>query len=199
MSSVIDDAKGPDGAWVASQTTTGGRRFTRAWVYFNGMRARCRTGSAAQAQRPTYAGCVNAFASFQEFADWATAQPGYGKDGWSIDKDLLIKGNKVYSKETCVFVPLEINNALTNRRRHRGPFPIGVCKDSEGKNPLYRAYINENGKSKRIGAFKTVEQAFQAYKVEKEAALHRLAEKYKEQIDIRAFEALMSYQIEITD
>lgn len=199
MSSVIHDVKDADGIWLASQTTSEGRCFTRAWVYFNGMRARCRPGSAAQAQRPTYAGCVNAFASFQEFADWATAQPGYGNDGWSIDKDLLIKGNKVYSKETCVFVPMEINNSLTNHRRHRGPLPVGVCKDSERKNPLYRAYINENGKSKRIGAFKTIDQAFYAYKVEKEAALRRLAEKYKEAIDPRAFAALMSYQIEITD
>ena len=198
VKTIIADEKTPDGKWLASRTTEAGRVFTRAWVYFNNMRNRCNPAGAQQRIRENYQGCINAFGTFQSFADWALQQPGYGIDGWCLDKDLLVKGNKTYSALTCVFVPTAINNALTNRRLHRGPLPIGVAIDSRtGK--TFRAYIASNGKDIRIGAFPTIEEAFTAYKERKEESLRALAEKFKEQIDPRAYHALMHYQIEITD
>ena len=45
-----------------------------------------------------------------------------------LDKDILIKGNKIYSQDTCIFVPKAINSLFTNRKRFRGEYPIGVYK-----------------------------------------------------------------------
>ena len=39
---------------------------------------------------------------------------GY-KEGYSLDKDILVKGNKIYSPETCCFVPQDVNILFTKR------------------------------------------------------------------------------------
>ena len=55
------------------------------------------------------------------------------------------------------------------------------------------------GKVTYLGMFKTVEEAFQAYKQAKEAYIKEVANKWKDQIDNRVYKALMNYQVEITD
>ena len=50
-----------------------------------------------------------------------------------------------------------------------------------------------------LGFFKTVEDAFCAYKSAKEAYIKELAQKYITRIDVRAYNALMNYKVEITD
>ena len=47
--------------------------------------------------------------------------------------------------------------------------------------------------------FKTELEAFNAYKKAKESFVKEQAEKWKGKIDPRAYEALMNYQVEITD
>lgn len=57
---------------------------------------------------------------------------------------------------------------------------------------------NENGKQwqKR---FNSVEEAFASYKQEKERVMRALALRYRDDIDPRAYDALMNYTVEITD
>ena len=55
------------------------------------------------------------------------------------------------------------------------------------------------GKTVYLGSFKTKNEAFFVYKEAKEAYIKELATKWRSQIDLRAYEALMSYQVEITD
>lgn len=43
-----------------------------------------------------------------------------------LDKDLLFEGNKVYRKETCVFVTGMVNMFTTDRGNGRGEWLIGV-------------------------------------------------------------------------
>ena len=45
----------------------------------------------------------------------------------------------------------------------------------------------------------TPEEAFQAYKQAKETYIKLQAEKWKDQIDVRAYEALMRYEVLPTD
>ncbi|WPJ68910.1 putative HNH homing endonuclease [Acinetobacter phage AB_SZL4] len=66
------------------------------------------------------------FKNYSYFYDWCQEQIGFENKGWQLDKDLLIKGNKIYSEDTCVFIPKEINLLLTKRKNDRGEFPIGV-------------------------------------------------------------------------
>ena len=52
---------------------------------------------------------------------------------------------------------------------------------------------------KHVGYFNTEIEAFEAYKQAKENHLKEVAEKWKGKIDDRAYNALMEYQVEITD
>ncbi|HFD2033567.1 TPA: hypothetical protein ACF2DD_002144 [Clostridium perfringens] len=53
-----------------------------------------------------------------------------------LDKDILNKGNKVYSPETCVFVPQSINSLFIKSDKTRGDLPIGV--DWHKANQVYQ-------------------------------------------------------------
>ena len=64
-------------------------------------------------KNPTYKNttvCIE-WCNFQNFAQWF--EKNY-IDDWALDKDILVKGNKVYSPETCCFVPREINEVFKN-------------------------------------------------------------------------------------
>lgn len=106
-----------------------------------------------------------------------------------------MKGNKVYSEDTCCFVPREINNLLTLRRLKRGNYLIGVCKKGRG----FGSSLKKHGKSVWLGTFDTEIEAFHAYKEVKENYIKELANKWKGQIDIHVYEALMNWKVEITD
>ena len=68
--------------------------------------------------------------------------------------------------------------------------------------PRINRYIAQISKFKKVihlGCFDTPEEAFQAYKQAKEAYIKEVAELYKDQIDIRVYEALMKYEVDIND
>ena len=52
---------------------------------------------------------------------------------------------------------------------------------------------------KWLGGFDTPEEAFLAYKQAKEAYIKEVANKWKGQIDPKVYEALMNWNVEITD
>ena len=163
------------------------------------MLVRCYSDSFKKKQ-PTYEGCEVSenFKSYEYFYEWCNKQVGFGNKDWHLDKDLLIKGNKVYSENTCVFLPKEINSLLTKREALRGENLIGVSWSKTNK--AFVAMVNKNkGKSEHLGYFKTEIEAFKAYKEAKEAFIKEQANKWKSQIDPRAYNALMNYQVEITD
>lgn len=154
--------------------------------------------------RPTYKGCSvsDNFLFYPYFKEWCGKQIGFDnkddrKRKFVLDKDVLVKGNKIYSEETCCFIPYEINNILVNCEKNRGELPIGVSLESQtGK---YKAYITRESVFTYLGLFDDQEEAFYAHKKAKESYVKELANKWKDQIDIRVYEALMKYQVEITD
>ena len=154
---------------------------------------------------PTYSSCSVSenFKYYPYFKEWCNKQDGFTSQDengnyFQLDKDILVKGNKVYSEELCVFVPKEINLLLVKCGRKRGDNPIGVFYDA--KNDKYKAQMAGKGASKTfIGRYVTPEEAFQAYKQAKEAYIKEVANKWKDQIDVRVYKALMKYQVEITD
>lgn len=121
---------------------------------------------------PTYIECSvsDLWHNFQNFGDWF--ENNYVK-GWHLDKDILVKGNKIYSPETCAFVPQEINMLFTKRDSKRGEYPIGVSKIKK----RYASKIRKNGILTNMGTFNTPEEAFQAYKTAKESHIKEVADK----------------------
>jgi len=120
-------------------------------------------------------------------------------NGWHLDKDLLVKGNKLYSKDTCCFLPIEINSLMVMHRSSRGAYPSGVCRRKRQPKRPYCAVIRTSGIIKTLGNYATPEEAFLAYKEAKEAYIKEVANKWKDNIDPRAYDALMNWSVDITD
>ena len=174
-------------------------KHVKEYQLWTDMLKRC-YGEKRHLRHPTYKDCEVSenFKSYEYFYEWCNEQIGFGNEGWQLDKDLLVKGNKVYSENTCVFIPKEINLVLTKSDKKRGEHPIGVSWHSKSK--TFVAQVSKNkGKREHLGLFNTEIEAFKAYKHTKEVFVKEQANKWKDKIDLRAYDALMSYQVEITD
>lgn len=152
----------------------------------------------------TYKDCSvsDNFKFFTFFKKWCNEQIGFnsvddkGKP-FALDKDILVKGSKIYSEHTCVFVPAEINSLLIRCGRARGDLYIGVYFSK--KNKKYVSQIRYNSNQIHLGHFDTETEAFYAYKQAKEAYIKEIANKWKDKIDHRVYEALMDYEVSIDD
>ena len=175
-----------------------GGRCDPLYKKWNGMMQRC-YNPKNKINNPSYEACTSSetFRHFSKFKSWYYSQIGFDQVGWHLDKDILIKGNKVYSEDTCCILPPEINIALANNKSVRGSFPQGVIYNST--KTRYRARIQRGYKWESLGTYDTPEEAFYAYKPVKEAYIKSLAEKWKDQIDPRVYGSLMNWVIEITD
>ena len=149
----------------------------------------------------TYIDCLvcEEWYDYQKFADW------YYKNYYEIennrmelDKDILHKGNKIYSPETCVFVPQEINYLFVKCNKNRGEYPIGVYLHSDGDKYVAEC-SNINKKGKYLGRYDTVEEAFEVYKDYKEEVIKRIADKYYGLIPDKLYKAMYDYKVNITD
>lgn len=140
--------------------------------------------------------------NFQNFAEWYYSQKFsttkvVGGRNYHLDKDLLQKGSKVYSPETCCFIPSEINNLITTNKSRRGKYPIGVCYHKTAK--VFVAAINREKGTKNLGRFTNPTEAFNVYKKAKEAYIKEVAEIWKDRIDERVYQALLKYEVHIDD
>ncbi|UGO50751.1 HNH endonuclease [Bacillus phage vB_BanS_Sophrita] len=150
-----------------------------------------------QERQPRYIGCTvcEEWLSFQNFGDWYD-ENFYTIDDFtmSLDKDILVKGNKVYSPETCIFVPKFINNLFTNNKNIERDLPLGVIINK--KTGKYKAQCsNGDGVTEYLGYFETQKDAFLAYKTYKENLIRQIAEKHKEEIPRRLYNVMESYEI----
>ena len=172
---------------------------TKEYALWVGMLQRCYSATY-QKRQPTYEGCEasDKFKNYEYFYEWCHKQVGFGESGFQLDKDLLVKGNKVYSEDSCVFIPSEINSVLTKCTASRGEHLIGVSWHKTKKAFVARVSKNK-GKQEHLGSFNTELEAFKAYKQAKETFIKELANKWKGKIDDRAYNALMNYTVEITD
>jgi len=154
-----------------------------------------------QEKQPTYIKCsvCTEWLNFNIFSLWYN-ENYYEIEGYKmgLDKDILVKGNKIYSPETCVFVPQFINNLFTKRQNYRGEYPIGVTYNKISKKYISRCCDVVNNR-KSLGTFTTPEEAFKIYKEEKEKYIKEVAEEYKDRIPLKLYEALYKYEVDITD
>lgn len=172
-----------------------GAKRTIAWRKWMSMLTRC-YGVDDFGNKPTYADCsvCNEWLLFSKFKEWFNENY---VEGYVLDKDLLIRGNKVYSPNTCCFVPQRINTLILDRGNDRGACPVGVSKHGN----KFSAGVNIEGKRKHLGLFNTAEEAFIAYKCEKEQYIKDIATAYYNdgKISTKVYNALMCWKIHIAD
>lgn len=147
-------------------------------------------------KNPTYRGCsvCDEWLVYSNFKQWF--DENY-IEGYELDKDILVKGNKIYSPYKCRFIPHEINSLLINCKRKRGEYPIGVCRIED----KFYASIRMHGKCVRLGVFDSPDLAFEAYKTAKEVYIKEVATAYytRGEISQDIYRALINWTIEITD
>ncbi|UYE98963.1 hypothetical protein XbC2_568 [Xanthomonas phage XbC2] len=150
-----------------------GRKHNFDWYNsWNAMHSR--TEEVYQSKFPTYIGCTvceewNLLSNYKKFYE-----DNYST-GYVLDKDLLVFGNKVYSPDTCVFVPEYVNAVIS--LKHNNTLMKGVYFVSNKNIYHSRGYLN--GKRISLGYYKTELEAHQAWQKHKIMSIHNVIEKYK--------------------
>lgn len=170
---------------------------TEAYNHWSKSMERCYSESYQKVQ-PSYVGCTvsDEWHNFQVFGDWKESNEYY-QLGFQLDKDILVKGNKIYSPDTCCFLPPILNSILGDSKVRRGCSPKGTYYDKDRDS--YLSSISLNNVKTFLGYYKSPEEAFYTYKEAKEKYIKEVATTYKDQIDSRAYEALMNYEVSIDD
>ena len=166
---------------------------SKCYQIWNSMLSRCYNPNNKNHQK-TYNDCrvCEEWLTFSNFKKWFNE---FYIEGFSLDKDLLIKNNRIYSSETCCFLPSEINTALITKNSKKSDLPTGVSKDTHG---TFQVHIKRYGKQKRIGTrYFTLSSAVSAYKKAKEEYIKELASYYytNNKISKKIYEALNRYQV----
>ena len=173
---------------------------TKCYDSWRGMLRRCYSEESLK-KRPTYKGCYvdSKWLNYQNFANWYYDNLITENQRVDLDKDILIKGNKVYSETTCCLVPTEVNALFSGASKlHRGKYPIGVYFKKDIRK--YRAQLHRGDTSQDcLGDFNSKEEAFNAYKVAKEIHVKDVAKKYRDKITNECYSALMNYEVSIDD
>ena len=132
--------------------------FYQAWrdMLGRGYSERCKL------KRPTYRGVTvcEDWWLFSTFRLWMEQQDYKGNH---LDKDLLIRGNKVYCPEACVFISAQVNTFMAERCGDRGEYKIGVYwvkKDCKFTAQCSNPFTN---KQENLGRFLTEEAAHRAW------------------------------------
>lgn len=176
---------------VGNYRTTVNRKKTKEYSKWNNILHRGYDKKYKE-RNPTYKDCyvADTWHNFQNFAKWF--EENY-VEGWELDKDILINGNKIYSPETCCFVPREINALFKSPKEGVTSLPSGVSYDKFNKK--YKVSVRVYGKFKTEGRYNTIEEAFQAYKTVKEKHIKEVANKWRGQITEEVYQTMTNYKI----
>jgi len=168
--------------------------ITKLWL---GMIHRCyRVGYSED--RPAYAGCsvASEWHNLQNFKSWVIEQMNldFYQEGWELDKDLLVRGNKIYGPNTCVFLPSRLNQLQQVKKNSTYNYLPGVNFDKEkGK---FKAEVNFDGKRYYLPRKFSELECFLDYKELKERLVQADAENWKGKIHPKAYESLKNYSLD---
>ncbi len=170
---------------------------SESYLKWHDMIHRCYNAKFLKRQ-PQYRGCTvcEEWLNYSNFKVWYDKNKIVGMD-LDLDKDILFKGNKAYSPETCCFVSHVINTLFLSKKADRGDYPIGVSYDKCKKK--YRAEMSFMGKQIKLGWFGTAESAFARYKEYKEDFIRDMAVQYRDEMPDKVYEAMMNWEIGIND
>lgn len=133
--------------------------------------------------------------NFQNFSTWFEKKwKPWMDSSWQLDKDILCTDCKIYSPDTCTFVPQEINKLILDTKSYRGLYPQGVWKHGD----RFCTDIRRRGVKQHLGTFDTPEEAFEVYRVEKEKWIISVANEWKSLIEPKVYDTLINYKLKIT-
>lgn len=167
----------------------------RSYQTWRNMIARCYCENTRNKYK-TYENCevCDEWKYFSNFKRW------YDENcivGYDLDKDLLIPDNKLYSPETCLFVPHRLNTLFRELGRKKECRMTGVSFSKKSKSKIYRASARVNEKFRTIGIYQTEQEAHEAFVKEKHKEVIRLANEYHKNklINDKVYNAVVNYKI----
>ena len=180
------------------------RSNQKCYDMWRGMLRRC-YDEKSWLKEPSYKEC----SVCEEWYNYTNFKKWYEENYYEIpnermclDKDILVKNNKIYSPITCCICPARINSIFKNTKKNKYGF-VGININKHiGKNGnIYISYVSRvNSGTKRISKyFKTKEKAFKDYKIRKEQEIKQVADEYKNIIPKKVYDAIYNYKIEIND
>lgn len=176
----IGDGKYP--VWVNNHTTL-------PYQTWQAMLRRC-YDPYYEDKQPSYYGISEVceeWLIYQNFAQWFEKhyyQAGKGR--MHLDKDILVKGNKIYSPDRCMIVPQRINMMFLKHRPNKYNLPNGVKPFGDKFEVSYEG--------KKIGVFDTVNECLVAHDKAKKIAITKLANEFREEIPKQLYNALINWE-----
>ena len=166
-----------DGYVIRSERINGKRKQVWRCPYYDRwykMVTRCYSPKL-QTKFQTYKGCsvCDEWKYFSNFKKWMMTQDWEGKD---LDKDFLVKGNKKYSPETCVFMHHRVNSFVTDSGVARGECLIGASWKTQSGKFVARCKNPFTSKEEHLGYFTCETEAHLAWKKHKHEMSCQLAD-----------------------
>lgn len=121
-------------------------------------------------KHPTYKNCKVCkewlyFSNFKVWFDENYNNNLHIKYKLCLDKDLLsTKDNKIYSPQTCIFLPQKVNKFLAHEYLNNTSGYSGVVWVKNDKKYVARIQNFDNQKTISLGYFNNAEDAYEAYK-----------------------------------
>ncbi len=128
-------------------------------------------------RQPTYIGVTvcDEWLTFSNFDKWYMLNH---VEGYELDKDIKIPGNKVYSPDACIYVPKCINALLNKNNNVKGKYPTGVSiRKRTGR---FETSICIDNKRVFVASRGTAEEAYNEYKKAKNKEILRKCKQYPE-------------------
>jgi hypothetical protein len=168
---------------------------SKAYSYWHSMLERCYS-EVYHKTRPTYIGCTvcSEWLNFTTFNIWFNV---HYKEGYHLDKDLLVQGNKLYSPNTCKFIPPKINSLICDNESVRGECFAGVSKRKKKGTQDFNGLYNSSAHGVYLGRFTDEDLAFSHYKEFKGLLYQSYAQYYFElgYIDDETRDALYNREV----
>lgn len=140
------------------------------------MLRRCYAGKHA----PSYKDCevCDEWLTFSNFKNWMQSKNWEGLD---LDKDILVRGNRIYSEETCVFIPPFVNLILfgAGNKQKKSNLPLGVVIKPRLKTNPYAAQGTLDGKRLHLGVRSTPLEAHMLWQKWRLDSIYKITLEYR--------------------
>lgn len=170
-----------------------------AYKVYHGIKSRCNNDDANSYYENTKM-CDFWLENPFEFVKWYLYNfYEVGDESMAVDKDLFSdEDNKIYSPETCCIIPQSLNTMLCNCKKHKisdSELPIGVRFNA--KTGKYYAEITFMGETDaiKLSEFNTPEEAFNEYKMMKEADIKCTVARYKNKIPEKVYKKMLTIEV----
>lgn len=179
--------------YIGETSTSYNKKIKKSYTVWKHMIERCY--SIVENKDLTYRDCIvdldwHCYANFEKW--YKENYYEVIEEEVQLDKDILFKNNKIYSPETCVFVPQRINNWFRDcQANKKSGLPYGTILDK--KKYIVRCH-NENMSYTSVGRFNTIKEAELESNKFKKTTIIKVINQYKDLIPEKTYKKILNSQ-----